>query len=138
MIKCMADLFSFVVGHSRQQIKTNTLGDPGVFFLLGKKFENITKTVDIYDTRWYYILVRRYMDMTKAKAEKHLRYAKEDLEFWRGAYVDACRDNNRIMDVQGLYLAGNYRTLREAKKAEAIAEINEAKRRIAKAQRIAL
>ncbi len=76
--------------------------------------------------------------MTKAKAEKHLRYAKEDLEFWRGAYVDACRDNNRIMDVQGLYLAGNYRTLREAKKAEAIAEINEAKRRIAKAQRIAL
>lgn len=138
MIKCMADLFSFVLWHPRQQIKENTLGDPGVFFLLRKFFENVIKTVDIYGTKWYYILVRRYMDMTKAKAEKHLRYAKEDLEFWRGAYVNACRDNNRIMDIQGLYLAGDYRTLREAKKAEAIAEINEAKRRIAKAQRIAL
>lgn len=76
--------------------------------------------------------------MTKAKAQKHLRYAKESLEFWRGAYVDACRDQNKIMDIPGLYLAGDYRTLREAKKAEAIAEINDAKRRIAKAQRIAL
>ena len=76
--------------------------------------------------------------MTKAKAQKHLKYAKESLEFWRDAYVSACRDKNSIMDVKGLYLAGDYETLREAKKAEAITEINDAKRRMAKAQRIAL
>lgn len=56
MIKCMDDLFSFVVGQYRQQIRVNTLGDPGVFFLLEKKIENITKTVDIYDGICYYIL----------------------------------------------------------------------------------
>lgn len=75
--------------------------------------------------------------MTKAKAKKHLKYATEDLEFWREVYVNACRDKNPIMDMQG-YLAGNYATIREAKKAEAIAEINDAKRRIANMQRIAL
>ena len=76
--------------------------------------------------------------MTKAKAEKHLKYAKESLEFWREAYVSACRDKSSIMDVKSLYLAEGYETLREMKKAEAIAEINDAKRRMAKAQRIAL
>lgn len=59
MIKYMADLFSFVLWHPMQQIKANTLGNPGVFFLLRKFFENITKTVDIYGTKWYYILVAR-------------------------------------------------------------------------------
>lgn len=76
--------------------------------------------------------------MTKAKAEKHLRYAKEHLDFWREAYVNACRDKNPIMDLKDSFLADGYETLREMKKAEAIAEINDAKRRMAKAQRIAL
>ena len=75
--------------------------------------------------------------MTREKARKHLRYAQESLEFWREKYVEACRDKNSLMDVEGLYLAGDHRTIREAKKAEAIAEINDAKRRMAKAQRIA-
>ena len=76
--------------------------------------------------------------MTKEKARKHLRYAQESLDFWREKYVEACRDKNSIMDVSGLYLAGDYRTLREMKKAEAIAEINDAKQRKAKAQRAAM
>lgn len=76
--------------------------------------------------------------MTKAKAEKHLKYAKESLEFWREAYVSACRDKNPTMDIKGLYLADGFETLREMKKADAIAEINDAKRRMANAQRIAL
>lgn len=75
--------------------------------------------------------------MTKEKAKKHLGYAQESLEFWREQYVNACRDKNSIMDIKGLYLAGDHTTLREAKKAEAIAEINEAKQKIAKFQRIA-
>lgn len=74
--------------------------------------------------------------MTKEKARKHLEYAKESLEFWREQYVNACRDKNSIMDVKGLYLAGDHTTLREEKKADAIANINEAKQRIAKFQRI--
>lgn len=76
--------------------------------------------------------------MTKAKAQKHLTYARESLEFWKEAYLDACRDKNTIMDVKGLYLAEGYETLREMKKAEAIAEINDAKVRIAKFERIAM
>ena len=74
--------------------------------------------------------------MTRVKAQKHLRYATESLEFWREKYVEACREKSSVMDVK--YSIYDGRTLREVKKAEAIAEINDAKRRIANAQRIAL
>lgn len=74
--------------------------------------------------------------MTKAKAEKHLRYAIESREFWREAYLEACRCKNTMMDIKGLYLAEGYETLREMKKAEAIAEIKDANNRIAKFERI--
>ena len=75
--------------------------------------------------------------MTKAKAIKHLGYARESLVFWQEAYVNACRDKNRMMDIKGLYLAEGFETLREMKKAEAVAEMNDAKARIAKFERIA-
>lgn len=75
--------------------------------------------------------------MTKAKAIKHLGYARESLIFWREAYVDACRDKNSMMDIKGLYLAGDHKTLREAKKAEAIENMADAKVRISKYERIA-
>lgn len=75
--------------------------------------------------------------MTKTKALKHLGYAIESREFWRAAYVDACRNKNNLMDVKGLYLAEGYETLREMKKAEARAEIKDANERIARFQRIA-
>ena len=74
--------------------------------------------------------------MTKAKARKHLAYAIESREFWREAYVEACRSKNSTMDTKGLYIAEKYATLRELKKAEAIVEIREANERIAKFERI--
>lgn len=74
--------------------------------------------------------------MTKTKAQKHLNYAREDLKFWQEAYVDVCRNKNRMLDIKGLYLAEGYETLRDMKKAEAIAEMKEAKVRIARFERI--
>ena len=74
--------------------------------------------------------------MTKAKAQKHLNYARESLKFWQEAYVDVCRDKNRALDIKGLYLAEGYETIRDMKKAEAIAEMKEAKVRIARFERI--
>lgn len=58
--------------------------------------------------------------------------------FWREKYVDAIRDKNTLLDINGLYLAGSEKTLRKAMIKEARLEIEDAKRRIAKYERIAL
>lgn len=73
--------------------------------------------------------------MTIEKAQKHLKYAREHLKYWQEAYVDVCRDKNRTLDIK-LHLAEGYETIRDMKKAEAIAEMKEAKVRIARFERI--
>ena len=73
--------------------------------------------------------------MTKAKAIKHLGYARESLEFWREKYVDCMRDTRSTMDIHMSMLGGL--TVREQMIAEAIENINDAKARIARMERIA-
>lgn len=72
--------------------------------------------------------------MKKDKAERKLTFWKEDLEYWRQAYVEACRDKHPTMD---LYMSSlEYGTIREGRKHEAIEQINAAKQVIAKYERI--
>lgn len=68
------------------------------------------------------------------KALKQLGYAKDSLEFWREAYVEAKRDPRSLMDTKLAMYDGA--TPREAKIAEAIQEIKEAKARIAHFERM--
>lgn len=77
--------------------------------------------------------------MSRKKAERHLKYAREGLNFWRQAYVEHLRDENwKRLDRDGWigeYEGGNpYRE----KLAYIRANINEQKDRIAKFQRIVL
>lgn len=72
--------------------------------------------------------------MTKAKAQKHLNNARETLEFWKEQYIDACRETSTAMDIRLHYL--DEHTIREQKKLDAIAEMNNAKIRIARFERI--
>lgn len=78
-------------------------------------------------------------EMTRAKAIKKISNARENLKFWQDAYIDACRSTNPMMDTKSSYLAvkEGYKTIREAKKAEAVANMNEAKEVIARMERIA-
>ncbi len=73
--------------------------------------------------------------MTTAKAEKHLRYAKEYLKSLREEYVEVMRNPNwRMLDRDSV--AGNnaYRNRLEGIRIE----MEEAKSRIAKFERILL
>lgn len=74
--------------------------------------------------------------MTKAKAKKRLKYAIESLEFWREEYVKNERDKNTILDIRSSMLSK--KTNREELREEALANIKEAKDRIAELQRIAM
>ncbi len=74
--------------------------------------------------------------MKKAKAVKNLGYAREDLEFWREKYVQVKRSNNSMMDIKW-HMSLDGKTIRECELEEAIREMNEAKERIAKYERIA-
>lgn len=73
--------------------------------------------------------------MARTKAEKHLRYAKENLQFLREEYVETIRNPNwRMLDRNGV--AGNnaYRNRLERIRKE----MEEAKSIIAKFERILL
>ena len=74
--------------------------------------------------------------MTKAKAIKHLGYARESLEFWRGAYVDAIRETSTAADIHLSMLSD--KTIRQSKIDEALENIEYAKRRIARFERVAI
>ena len=74
--------------------------------------------------------------MKKAKAVKHLGYARESLEFWREKYVQVKRSNNSMMDIKW-HMSLDGKTIRECELEEAIREMNEAKELIAKYERIA-
>jgi len=74
--------------------------------------------------------------MTKAKAIKHLGYARESLEFWRGAYVDAIRETSTAADIHLSMLSD--KTIRQSKIDEALENIEDAKRRIARFERVAI
>lgn len=71
--------------------------------------------------------------MTKTKAQKHLNWAKEHLQYLRESYVEIMRDPNwRRLDCQG-WLGGN--PFRE-KLADIRKDMEETKVRIAKFERI--
>ena len=72
--------------------------------------------------------------MTRAKAQKHLDRARETFEFWKDQYLYACRETSTAMDIRLHYL--DKHTIREQKKLEAIEEMNDAKVRIARFERI--
>lgn len=74
--------------------------------------------------------------MTKAKAIKHLGYARESLEFWRGAYVDAIRETSTAADIHLSMLSD--KTIRQSKIDEALENIEDAKKRIARFERVAI
>lgn len=73
--------------------------------------------------------------MTKAKAQKRLARAKEDLQYLREAYVDALRNANlKRLDTVSV---GGHNYFAE-KIADLTTEMAEIKTRIAKLERIAL
>lgn len=73
--------------------------------------------------------------MTKAKAVKHLGYARESLEFWRGMYVNALRETSSAIDIHLSMMSD--KTIRQAKIDEALENIADAKRRVARFERVA-
>ena len=66
------------------------------------------------------------------KARKHLINARESLEFWREQYVE----NERNKDNIDFYMMGLGRTIREERRIDILNCIADAKRRIAKYERI--
>lgn len=73
--------------------------------------------------------------MTKAKAEKHLRYAREDLDNLRESYVEFMRNPNWQQLKTASFFGENYfvRHFAEIRK-----DMSEVKERIARLERIAL
>ena len=71
--------------------------------------------------------------MKRARAEKHLRRAHENLQYWREAYVETMRDPNwRRLDTNSI----GGRNYFEERLAEIRENMEEAKVRVAKFERI--